>query len=85
MKKILLLSLLSFSFAVYNIGQTVSTTDQQITKSTCFAGNGYEDTCDCNGSQENCSVGGDWSLADWNGATNGGHYNVIFIEMSATW
>ena len=24
-------------------------------------------------------------LADWNGDLNGGHYNVIFIDMSATW
>ena len=30
-------------------------------------------------------VGDSWKLADWNGATNGGHYTVIFIEMSATW
>jgi len=72
MKKILILSLLSFSFAVYNVGQTVSDSDQQVTKSTCFAGNDY-------------NVNDNWKLADWNGATNGGHYNVIFIEMSATW
>ena len=29
--------------------------------------------------------GDDWKLADWNGATNGGHYTVIFIDMAATW
>ena len=71
MKKILLL-LFSFSFAVYNVGQTVSTSDQNVSKSTCFEGNEY-------------NVPDEWSLADWNGATNGGHYNVMFIEMSATW
>ena len=26
-----------------------------------------------------------FKLSDWNGATNGGHYNVIFIDMSASW
>ena len=72
MKKILILSLLSFSFAVYDIGETVLSSDQEVTKSTCFSGNGY-------------NVNDNWKLADWNGATNDGHYNVIFIEMSTTW
>ena len=72
MRKIFILFLMSFTFAAYNVGQTVSTTDQNVTKSTCFTGNGY-------------SVNDNWSLADWNGATNGGNYNVIFMEMSATW
>ena len=58
--------------SVYDVGDSISDTHQNITKSTCFAGNGYE-------------VNDDWRLADWNGATNGGHYNVIFIDMSATW
>ena len=63
----------SLSFAsVYDVGEIVSDTHQNITKSTCYAGNEY----DTNES---------WKLADWNGATNGGNYTVIFIEMSATW
>ncbi|MBC8256290.1 MAG: hypothetical protein H8E85_03195 [Candidatus Marinimicrobia bacterium] len=61
------------SFAsYYDVGEIVSDTHQNITKSTCYAGSGYE-------------IGDPWSLADWNGATNGGHYNVIFIDMSASW
>ena len=72
MKKIIILFLLSFTFAAYNVGQTVSTADQNVTKSTCYSGNGY-------------NVNDNWSLSDWNGATNGGSYNVIFMEMSATW
>ena len=60
------------SRSVYNVGDIVSTQHQNISKSTCYEGNDY-------------NVGDSWSLADWNGATNGGHYNVIFIEMSATW
>ena len=58
--------------SVYDVGDIVSDSHQNTTKSTCYAGNEYE-------------VGDDWKMADWNGATNGGHYNVIFIEMSATW
>ena len=54
------------------MGDYISETDQNLTKSTCYPGNGYE-------------VNDDWKLSDWNGALNGGHYNVIFIEMSATW
>jgi len=52
--------------------RTLSESHQNITKSTCYGGNDYD-------------TGDNWKLADWNGATNGGHYTVIFIEMSATW
>ena len=72
MKKMIFLFVLSFSFAFYNIGETVSTSDQGLAKSTCYEGNGY-------------SLDDEWSLSDWNGDTNGGTYNVVFIEMSATW
>ena len=56
----------------YDVGDIVSDTHQNITQSTCYGGNDYD-------------VGESWKLADWNGATNGGHHTVIFIEMSATW
>ena len=70
---ILLLSKLTIAYAsTYGIGDIVSETDQNITRSTCYAGNGYE-------------VDDDWKLADWNGSSNGGKYNVILIDMSATW
>ena len=58
--------------SVYDVDDYISDTHQNITKSTCYAGNDYE-------------VNEDWKLADWNGATNGGHYTVIFIDMAATW
>ena len=61
----------SFSFS-YGVGDIVSVSDQNVVKETCYAGNGY-------------NVGDDWKLADWNGSLNGGDYNVIFIDMSATW
>ena len=58
--------------SIYDVGDFVSDSHQNVTKSTCYGGNDYD-------------VGDSWKLADWNGATNGGHYNVIFIEMTATW
>ena len=75
MKKIIITitAMCSLSFAsVYDVGDIVSNSHQNVTKSTCYAGNEYEN-------------GDSWKLADWNGAANGGHYTVIFIEMSATW
>ena len=70
MKKYILLVLLSssFLFSAYSVGQTVSISDQNITQETCYAGNGY-------------TVGADWKLLDWNGAENGGEYNVMFIAI----
>ena len=71
MKRMLTLSLLSFSFAVYNVGQTISHSDQGLEREVC-AGANYE-------------VGDTFSLLDLNGAENGGDYHVFFIDMSATW
>ena len=73
-KYIIAISLaIGLTFAsVYDVGDYISTTHQNITKSTCYNGNEYDE-------------GDSWKLADWNGATNGGHHTVIFIEMSATW
>ena len=75
MKKIIITitAICSLSFAsYYDVGDIVSDTHQNVTKSTCYGGNDYD-------------VGDSWKLADWNGGSNGGHYNVIFIEMTATW
>ena len=75
MRKIIITitAICSLSFAsVYDVGDYISDAHQNITKTTCYGGNDYE-------------VNDNWKLADWNGATNGGHYNVIFIEMTATW
>ncbi len=58
--------------STYDDGDLISDTHQNISKSTCYAGNGYNN-------------GDSWKLADWNGEVNGGHYNVIFIDMSASW
>ena len=72
-KSCLIITMLSgLSMANYGVGETVTMEDQNITKQTCYAGNEYD-------------VPDDWKLADWNGAINGGNYNVIFIDMSASW
>ena len=56
----------------YNEGDYISEQHQNITMTTCYAGNDYE-------------VNDPWKLADWNGALNGGNHNVIFISMAASW
>ena len=73
-KNILILSIVfCINFAsVYGVGDIVSNAHQNISKDVCWAGNDYH-------------IGDRWKLLDWNGTANGGHYNVIFIEMSATW
>jgi len=68
---ILIISTFLFS-STYDIGDIVSNEHQSIEKNTCYAGNGYE-------------INDLWTLGDWNGAFNGGDYNVIFIDMSASW
>jgi hypothetical protein len=71
MKKIFFVFLLSYSFSAYNVGQTISLSDQGLEREVC-AGVHYE-------------VGDVFSLLDLNGAENGGDYHVFFIDMSATW
>ena len=56
----------------YEEGEYVSEEDQNITMATCYAGNDYE-------------VDDSWKLADWNGNLNGGQYNIVHIEMAASW
>ena len=51
---------------------TIATTGNATDFGNLSNGNGYAD-------------GDPWQLSDWNGALNGGHYNVIYIEMSASW
>ena len=64
--------LTSFVFPIYNVGDVVSTSDQNVTLSVCDQTSEY-------------SVGDEVSLASWNGDLNGGDYRVIWLEMSASW
>ena len=68
-KLILSTCLISFGFSLYNVGQTVSTSDQNVDYNVCYG--------DYNSST--------LSLADFNGALNGGSYKVIHIDMAASW
>ena len=73
MKKIIIiLMFLSYSFAVYNVGQTVSISDQNVVLDLCDQTTEY-------------NVGDEIRLADWNADLNGGEYHVIWLEMSASW
>ena len=77
MKKYIISLLISinFVFCVYNVGQTVSVSDQQLTRNVC-------NESDFSGEYQ---VGDSFSLYDLNGAYNGGEYHVFFFDMSATW
>ena len=74
MRYLFIVSLLISSLLAgfYSEGDYVSTEHQNVTMTTCYAGNGYED-------------GEEWKLADWNGTINGGNHNVIVITMAASW
>ena len=67
------ISFISLSFAVYNVGQTVSISDQQLVLDVC------------NGEEPNGETDGEMTMYDYNGAVNGGSYYVFHIDMAASW
>ena len=67
------ISFISLSFAVYNVGQTISISDQQ------------QNLTVCNGIEPNEETDGNMSLYDYNGDYNGGSYYVTHIDMAASW
>ena len=69
----IILSIFSLTFAVYNVGQTVSISDQQ------------QNLTVCNGIEPNEETDGNMSLYDYNGDYNGGSYYVTHIDMAASW
>ena len=76
MKNLLIIFTFSaFIFCAYNEGETISITDQQLSKEVCYASDFESDY----------NVGDNVSLYDFNGDANGGEYHVFFIDMSATW
>lgn len=76
MKKIILLTIMvssSLLLGLYNVGQTVSLSDQSIALDVC------------NGENPETGSSSDLSLADLNGDLNGGNYYVFHIDMAASW
>ena len=71
MKILIIVILLSASFGVYNVGQTISIRDQNVTLEGCATNSDYYQQ--------------PYKLSDWNGTLNGGEYKVIWLEMSASW
>ena len=77
MKKIILTICLSFStllFGLYNVGQTMSINDQNMTFDVC--------------NSENPETGStsDFKFADLNGDLNeSGQYYVFHVDMAASW
>ena len=72
-KFLVFISFISLSFAVYNVGQTISISDQQ------------QNLTICNGHEPNEETDGNMSLYDYNGEYNGGSYYVTHIDMAASW
>ena len=77
MKKIILIVSLSFSsllFGLYNVGQTVSISDQNVTFDVC------------NGENPETGSTSSFKLADLNGDLNDiGQYYDFHIDMAASW
>ncbi len=66
----IILSTFAMTFAqVYDIGDTISETHQNVAFDVCYGDYG-SDT---------------FHFADLNGALNGGNYFITFVDMSATW
>ena len=72
MNFLLYLFLIAFVLPVYNVGETITNTDQNIVLNVCDQTSEY-------------NVGEQIRMSDWKGALNGGNYHVIWLEMSASW
>ena len=64
-----ILSLASLQGGIYEVGDTVTSLDQSVSFPVCY-GDYSSNTL---------------SLADFNGAENGGDYKVIHIDTAASW
>ena len=64
--------IISSSRSLYDIGDTISTDDQQRPYNVCYSDNNY-------------FVGDTFTFNDFNGYENGGNFNIIIISMNATW
>ncbi|NOZ08304.1 MAG: hypothetical protein GXO91_05450 [FCB group bacterium] len=69
-KTLLLIPFLFFALSqTYNAGDIISDNHQNQVFDTCYGD----------------YPGGQLTLADFNGAVNGGDYYILFIDMAASW
>jgi hypothetical protein len=66
---LILLLVCGLSAQTYDVGEIISQNHQNTEFDVCYGE--YESDV--------------FHLADLNGATNGGNYHIIFIDMAATW
>ena len=71
MKKIIIVSFITLCFSSYNVGDAISNSHLNQEFELCYSIPGTSDNI--------------MSLNDYNGNVNGGDYNVLVIDMSATW
>ena len=72
---IILLLLSSFSMLsaqTYCAGDQINTSDLNTQYEVCYGSGNYETGDSCR-------------LSDYDGSQNGGQYQILFIDMSATW
>ena len=60
-------------FGYYNVGDTISIEDQQIPAEICFGFHPLDTSLTT------------FSLSDFNGDLNGGHYGITLLSIQASW
>ena len=73
MKLIIYAIICNILFGYYSVGDTISIEDQQIVVDICF------------GSHPLDTMLSTFSLVDFNGDLNGGHYGVTILSIQASW
>ena len=73
MKFIIGVIILNLLFGDYSVGDTISIEDQQILAEICFGSHPLDTTLST------------FSLADFNGELNGGHYGITMLSIQASW
>ena len=73
MKLIIIFLLFNVLFSFYDVGDTISTDDQQIQANIC------------SGSHPLVPELNTFSLSDINGNLNGGYYGVTMLSIQASW
>ncbi|MBC8312053.1 MAG: hypothetical protein H8E72_07075 [Candidatus Marinimicrobia bacterium] len=69
LKSVTIMSLFSFAFSIYNIGDQMSEYDQNFEYDVCYGEYPTET----------------FNFSDYNGMLNGGGFNITIIGISATW